>query len=175
MTKDIKLDKEKLLELYPEYDSVYGPYTRQDGRKYIILNNSSVPSRSKERKRTVSYPKALVESNIGVRLLPNETIDHNDRNIDNNSKDNLIIRNKSEHSSLDAVRVKVELVSCVECGIIFEPSIKQRSTQVGKGAPEPYGPFCSRSCTGKYGARVQNGGEKLTRKEVPKSYYRIKK
>ena len=174
LKKDMELNKEKLLELYPEYDSIYGPYIRQDGRKYIILNNSTAHSRSKERKRTVSYPKALVESNRGIRLKENETVDHNDRDI-NNSRDNLVIRDKAEHSRLDAIRVKTSPVNCVECGVLFEPSIKQRSIQVGKGAPEPYGPFCSRSCTGKYGARVQNGGEKLNRKEIPKIYYYVDK
>lgn len=175
MPVDMELDKEKLLELYPEYDSILGPYTRKDGRKHIILNNTSLPKESKNRIKTISFPKALVESNTGVRLQPNETIDHNDRDINNNSKENLIIRDKSIHCSLDSLRVKCELVNCVECGVLFEPSVKQRSIQVGKGAPEPYGPFCSKSCTGKYGARVQNGGKKLERKEIPKTYYYIKK
>lgn len=171
----MKLDKEKLLKLYPEYDSVLGPYLRRDGRKHIILNNSSLPSKAKDKRKTISYPKALVESDRGVRLLQNETIDHNDRNINNNSRDNLKIRDKSEHCSLDAVRVKTNSVNCVECNTLFEPSTKQRSIQVGKGAPEPYGPFCSKSCSGKYGARVQNDGEKLNRREVPKTYYYINK
>ena len=54
------LDKEKLLELYPSYDSVLGPYDRDDGRKHVVLNNSSLPTGAKGKLKTISYPKALV-------------------------------------------------------------------------------------------------------------------
>lgn len=168
----MELDKVKLLELYPAYDSVLGPYLRPDGRKHIVLNNSSLSKGIKGKTKTISYPKAIVESNIGRTLLPNETIDHDDRDKMNNSSENLIIRDRSIHASLDAIKVQVEPVSCVQCGFKFEPSKAQRNSQALNGGPEPAGPFCSRRCSGIYGANVQNGGEKLERQEIKKMYYR---
>ena len=87
-------------------------------------------------------------------------------------RENLVIRDRAIHASLDAVKVKVELVSCVQCGVMFEPSKAQRNSQALDGGPEPAGPFCSRRCSGIYGASVQNGGDKLERQEIKKIYYR---
>ena len=168
----MKLNKDNLLKLYPTYNSVLGPYTRPDGRMHVVLNDSSAPKGQKGKTRTISYPKAVVESNIGRTLLPNETIDHNDRDKTNHQENNLVIRGRSIHAALDAVRVTVDLVNCVECGKSFEPSKGQRNSQASKNGTEPAGPFCSRQCSGQYGARVQNGGTKLERQEVTKTYYR---
>lgn len=165
----MELDKDKLLDLYPSYDSVLGPYLRPDGRKHVILNNSSAPKGQKGKTRTISYPKALVESNIGRVLLPNETIDHNDRDKTNDDGGNLIIRDRSVHASLDAVKVNVEDVICLECGIVFTPTVGQRNNRSNKDVA---GPFCSRTCTGKYGARIQNGDPVMSRQEIVKTYYK---
>jgi hypothetical protein len=73
--------------------------------------------------------------------------------------------------SLDALRVKVEDICCTECGTNFTPSIAQRSNRASDNA----GPFCSRRCTGIYGARVQNTGQTEERTLVKKEYYRVEK
>lgn len=163
----MELNKEKLLELYPDYTSVLGPYTRPDGRMHVVLNNSNAPKGQKGKTKTISYPKALVESNIEERLLPNETVDHDNRDFTDNSKENLKIRDRSEHSVHDATYVVVGPATCIECGTVFIPSVGQANSRAGKA-----GPFCSRKCSGKYGARVQNGGEVLERQEIDKTYYR---
>lgn len=166
----MELDKENLLKLYPDYDSVLGPYSREDGRKQIVLNNTELPSGSPGKLKTISYPKALVESTINRRLTKDETIDHNDRDKTNDNLNNLVIRNRNEHSRLDAIHVSVEPVNCVECGKSFEPSKAQRNSQAFNRESEPAGPFCSKHCSGLYGARVQNGGERLERQVIKKTY-----
>ena len=82
------------------------------------------------------------------------TVDHLDRDKTNDDLSNLVVRPRSEHIKLDATRVKVSPVLCPICGTEFIPSKAQRS----KYHSERAGPFCSRSCAGKYGKSVQMGG-----------------
>ena len=164
------MDLSKIISLYPEYTKVLGPYTRKDGRKHIVLNNENKSSKEKGKTKTISYPKALMEISLGRRLLKDETVDHRDRDFTNDDLNNLAVLRKSEHSALDALRVKVEDVMCVQCNKVFEPSVTQRNEKNAAG------PFCSRRCSGKYGAAIQNGMGKMNRVPVKKSYFRkIKK
>ena len=171
----MELNREKLLELYPQYTSVLGPYTRPDGRKHVVLNKNYLSNGQPGKLKTISYPKALVESNAGKRLLPNETVDHNDRDKTNDTLDNLVIRDRSEHCSLDANRVNIEPVSCPECSAVFTPSKSQINPGAIDGEVLQAGPFCSRRCSGIYGSRVQNGGERMQRQKINKTYYRVDK
>jgi len=50
-------------------NKVYGPYTREDGRKHVIHYDGKT-------RRTQSYPRYLMEQHLGRELLPNETVDH---------------------------------------------------------------------------------------------------
>lgn len=171
----MEINEELLLTLYPNFDSIHGPYLGKDGRERIVLSNSLAPKTAKEKTKTISYPKAIYESNVGRRLTENETIDHQDRNKLNHHGNNLIVRVRSSHSSLDAVRVEVEDVNCAECGKLFTPSRSQRNKQSSGQDGFPAGPFCSRKCTGTYGARVQNGGDKLERNIIEKKYFQLDK
>ncbi len=163
------MNKEKLLELYPDYTSVLGPYTRPDGRKHIVLNNSNASKGTKGKTKTISYPKALKEIELERKLKPDETVDHHDRDFTNNDSKNLKVKTRSVHASQDAIRVKVEQVACVQCGVFFTPSVNQRNNSKSAG------PFCSRHCSGLYGTDIQKGMKPLSRVEVKKSYYRLDK
>jgi hypothetical protein len=165
------LNKEKLLELYIPYDSILGPYTRKkDNRKHIILNNSKLPNGTKNKTKTISYPKAILESNIGRKLLKNETVDHRDRNILNDNIENLLIIDRSIHASLDVTRVNVDAVYCPECNSLFIPTVNQRNLK------NRAGPFCSKRCSGIYGAKIQNNIQnKISRTEIIKTYYKLVK
>ncbi len=164
------VNDEVLLSLYPEFDSILGPYTRKDGRKHIILSNSTLPKTSRDKLKTVSFPKALVESHINRRLKPNETVDHLDRNKLNDDLWNLKVTDRATHASLDATRVHVGEISCQQCGSLFTPTVDQCNLK-RKSA----GPFCSKRCAGLYSQKAQTGGEKLSRAEVTKTYYKIDK
>lgn len=148
---------------------VYGPYYRNDGRQHvcIVYDDGS--------RRTVSYPKYLMEQELGRELDPDlETIDHIDGDIDNNDFSNFRIIERSKHASEDAPRLKTEKFICPMCEIEFVPENMSRVATERKR--NKAGPFCSKSCAGRYGAYVQNGYmEPLEIKNIEKEYYKIEK
>lgn len=107
--------KENLLKLYPEYDRVTGPYKRKDGREHIVLNNSALSKGTKEKLRTLSYPKAIIEVEAKRQLTEEETVDHIDKNPLNNELSNLQILSRSDHAKLDVKRRKSVIVNCTVC------------------------------------------------------------
>jgi len=126
---------------------VHGPYRRQDGRQIVIIveNNG--------KRRTVSYPKHIMELQLGRRLDPNlETVDHIDSNFDNNNIDNLRLVPRSEHSGDDTRRVKNVKFDCAWCDKEFERSPRLVRDKARKNKA---GPFCSRICAGKYSRMLQ--------------------
>lgn len=121
---------------------VYGPYRREhDNRQIVIIKHDD------GRMQTVSYPKYLVEKELGHELPPNMTVDHWDSNIDNNSLDNLKVIDRKEHSSNDTRRVKLIDLKCDLCHKTFQRSPRHIRDRASKGST---GNFCSRSCSGKY-------------------------
>ena len=166
MNEIVELDKEALLKLYPGYHTVVGPYLRKDNRKHIILigNNNN-------KNKMLSYPKALVEVHLNTRLGEDDTVDHKDRNKQNDDINNLAVIKRKEHCKLDAIRVKVDDMNCSMCGKKFKPSANQHNTRSLSKA----GPFCSKQCSGLYGAQVQNGAPKINRQKIYKEYYQLEK
>lgn len=144
--------------MYSNY-KIYGPYTRKDGRQHIVC----VDLESKIRK-TVSYPKYVVEIHLGRYLNKDETIDHIDRNYLNNELSNLRVISRAQHSSEDAIKNENVTVHCAFCGREFQiagSKITQRN-RIDKGNT---GYFCSKHCSGLYGKQVQETGIKLPIKE----------
>ena len=164
----MELDKQVLLSLYTPFTSVLGPYKRKDGRMHVVLNDSAKSKSDKSKTKTISYPKALFESNANRRLVGNETIDHDNRMFEDNTGNNLIVRSLATHASLDALRVEILPVECSWCGTEFIPTRHQ--SDMSKA-----GPFCSKLCAGQYGAHVQNGGFKIEPTQIIKDYYRVDK
>lgn len=147
---------------------VHGPYKRQDGRKIVIIveNNGQ--------RRTVSYPKWLLEMQLGRKLDPNlETVDHIDSNFDNNDLANLRIVPREEHSGDDTRRVKNLKFNCAWCGSEFERSPRLIRDKAKKNRA---GPFCSRACAGRYSRMLQlKIIDKLTpQQHVESEYYKRK-
>ena len=147
---------------------VHGPYKRKDGRQIVIIveNNGQ--------RRTVSYPKWLMELQLGRRLDPNlETVDHIDSNFDNNNLDNLRLVPRDQHSSDDTRRVKLVKFTCGWCNKEFErsPRLVRDKSRKNKA-----GPFCSRTCAGKYSRMLQlKLIEKLSPQPMVSSEYFKKK
>lgn len=126
---------------------VYGPYTRKtDGRQIVVVENNGVT-------RTVSYPKWLMELQLGRKLDPNlETVDHIDSNFMNNDMNNLRLMPRDEHSAEDTRRVKKIKFKCAWCDKDFERSPRLIRDKAKKNKA---GPFCSRNCAGKYSRMLQ--------------------
>ena len=147
--------------LYENY-KLYGPYTGKDNRQRCVLVNKS----NKKDKKTISYPKYIVETSINRYLTEEETIHHIDGNPLNNDLNNLAVITRSAHSKLDSQRRKSVNVSCLECKKLFTiDGSKIRYREIGKA-----GPFCSRNCSGKYGKKVQLGHKKLNSTNYLKIY-----
>lgn len=132
--------------MYEDY-KVYGPYTRKDGRKHVILY--------KNRSRTtLSYPRFLMECYLGRYIDENkETVHHKNGDIADDRIENLELVERSAHSRMHVVKAAVIKVVCPVCDKEFEVLERQyRANQVKQGRA---GPFCSKRCAGKYGKAVQ--------------------
>lgn len=126
---------------------IYGPYKGQSGRKHIIIIDGSS-------RKTISYPKWLMQNHLGRILESWETIDHINRDFTDDRLENLRVVERSQHTKDDAVYAKSVTVICVWCG---EQAIKRPSDLRGNSKQGKAGPFCNKSCAGKYGAELQNG------------------
>ena len=155
----------KLIMVY-ENCKLYGPYINEkDGRMRCVI---AFPN---GKKKTVSYPKYLMEVHLGRYLDSDETVDHIDGNPLNNELSNLQILNRREHCYNDAIRNKDIIVKCLYCGKEF--TIKgSKISQRNRKDRHQSGYFCSRECSGKYGAAIQNGLIKHATidKVVPNTY-----
>ena len=157
------ITSEQIKIVYPNYIS-HRIYIDSNERRMISISMSAGKTVNKQ------YAKVLMEIKYGRILGRDETVDHIDRDKLNDTYSNLKILDRSLHASLDALRVKVEDAICPECSKIFTPTVNQRNSKKNKA-----GPFCSRSCTGKYGAMIQKGGDVMKRNIVKKIYYKINK
>jgi hypothetical protein len=130
---------------------IYGPYIRKDNRKHIIAifpNN---------KRKTISYPKYLIEKLIGKFLKENEIIHHKNENIFDNKLNNLIILNRNYHSSLHAKKYPEQKeFNCIFCYKNIILNRKQLIRLQGNRRRNKNGPFCSKLCSGKYGIIIQN-------------------
>lgn len=127
---------------------VYGPYRAKDGRyRCVISRNGSL--------RTVSYPRMVMEEHLGRELLPGEDVHHIDEDPSNNDVSNLEIVPHADHCRNHQLKyVKDVEVKCVYCGVSFSLSPKKQLYRASSLQRGKKGPFCSRVCSGKYGAAV---------------------
>ena len=160
------LENISFFELISLADTVYGPYTsKETGRKIVIIKYDD------GRSRTVSYPKYLLEQHLGKELPIEATVDHIDRDFNNNSIDNLRVMDRSDHSCADTRRVKLVRFNCSLCAKPFERSPRLVRDKAKKGRR---GIFCSKQCAGRYARKLQLGQiEKFpVQQHIESEYYR---
>jgi HNH endonuclease len=124
--------------------TVYGPYTRKDGRKHVIHHIDG-------KRRTQSYPRYLMEQFLGRLLEDWETVDHVNEDPTDNRIENLQIltlpANIAKHFDQNNKRAKMLTFDCPICGASFEISENQwKNNQVSK---KRSGPYCSKRCAGR--------------------------
>lgn len=136
--------------IYEDVIKVRGPYkSSKDNRLRCVLVFSDKTT------KVMSYPKYLMEIHLNRYLLENETVDHIDGNPLNNTISNLRVLDRQEHCTNDVVRNKNVKVICTYCGKEFyiEGSKLHNRNRIDR---HQSGYFCSRKCSGKYGAEIQN-------------------
>ena len=125
-------------------------YICKDGRARVYI---------KETKKVMSYPKYLMEKELGRQLAHNEEVHHKDENPLNNDLSNLEIRIHGEHQAEHSTKFYDRTAECGWCGKTFLWTGKQQQlfySDRRNGRRASKMPFCSRSCSGYYGKQIQD-------------------
>ena len=122
---------------------IYGPYIRKDGRKHIVIIYDDGT------RKTKSYPRFLMEQYLGRELLDEETVDHINEDFTDDRIENLQLLSRAENSAKAMVNkpAKIYKFICPSCGKLSSKSLAQVKHNQKRSTK---GPYCSRSCAGKY-------------------------
>jgi YHS domain-containing protein len=99
-----------------------------------------------------------MEQHLGRRLEDWEQIDHIDNDFTNNNLDNLQILSVADNNRKSAKPAEEVTFTCPVCGTIITKSASKAKHNRKQGKA---GPFCSRSCAGKFSAMRQHHGIEL--------------
>ena len=123
----------------------YKVYTNKDGR---------IRAYDKVNKKTISYPRVLMEEKLGRPLEKHEQVHHKDGNPKNNDLDNLEIMNIGDHQKLHSRKYYDKEMTCPCCGETFiwtahsQMHYHSNSRRKNRKNKPLRGPFCSRKCAG---------------------------
>jgi len=128
----------------------YGSYTRKDGKQHVCLVYGD------GKRKTVSYPKHLMEIELNRYLNSNEFIHHVNHDFTDNRIENLKIVNRNEHGTLHTAEevIKGYAAICSWCGkqytikgkVLHYFRANRKRNKVN---------CCSKKCSGKYGKYIQ--------------------
>ena len=125
-------------------------YHGKDGRLRVYV---------RETKKTISYPKYLMEKELGRKLSPNEHVHHMDEDPLNNEVTNLKVMTDSDHARGHMTKYTDTIAVCGWCGQEFLWTGLQQQrfhTERRTGRHKSVLPFCSRSCSGYYSRKIQD-------------------
>lgn len=129
---------------------VYGPYVGKDNRSRVVLVHND------DTKQTMSYPRYIIQEYLGATLEDYEDVHHIDGNVKNNDITNLEVVLKSNHVREHSLKYRDDVyVNCFYCNVEFILTPKQQSERFRSANKGKAGPFCSKSCSGKYGTEIQ--------------------
>jgi predicted RNA-binding Zn-ribbon protein involved in translation (DUF1610 family) len=106
-------------------------------------------------KRTILEHREVMEQHIGRRLLSTEYVHHIDGDKTNNAITNLQITTAKAHAThhTNDYEAEVAAYTCPECGATILKLV--RMVRHNQGTYGKRGPFCDKSCSGKYTRRIQ--------------------
>ena len=130
--------------LYEDF-RITGPYKRADRRQHLVITH--LPT---GKKTTLSFPKYLMEMELGRYLERNETVHHIDGDVTNNDLSNLEIIDRARHGSLHAFKHEERKFVCPMCNKEFTLVGKKLSNYYRERRRRVYsGPYCSKQCADK--------------------------
>lgn len=162
MKNDLPVLARKLSIVYQRRLRIRGPYLCKDGRKRVDV----VSYNSNKDPVTCLLARVRLEIKIGRKLRLGETVDHINEDKTDDSYANLQLLSLAANSKKSAKRALKTVGSCIQCGTRFNLSRHQLDARSKSKA----GPFCSRSCSGAYGAQVQNTGTRRKRVTYKRKY-----
>lgn len=118
---------------------VYGPYTRKDGRKHVIHYDDGI-------RRTQSYPRYLMETFLGRKLLKSEEVDHINDDPTDDRLENFQILTQSENIQKSVIPAETMNFICPVCNREF--TILARHYRHNQLVRNCKGPYCSKHCSG---------------------------
>ena len=164
MKNDMPLLAKKLSRVYGIKVRILGPYIwKKNGRKLIDVKPKYSNEKDSPLCKTILLARAKLEVKIGRHLEDGEEVDHIDGDCLNDRTYNLQVLTRYENASKGSGRVKPKRIKCVWCETKFRPTKEQAKPSNKKKA----GPFCSRKCSGQYGAALQNNKtSEISRKRI---------
>jgi hypothetical protein len=126
-------------------------YDCKDGRKRIDVISENY-------RKTFQLAKIILEVKLGRVLIGTETVDHIDGDKSNDHPDNLRVLSLSNNAADSAIRLKTSKFICPQCNSNFELTGRKLKDAVNNRTKGKAGPFCGRSCAGKYGTSIQYHG-----------------
>lgn len=134
-------------KLYPNH-VIYGPYTNNEGRKYVTLVGSI--------KFSIMYSRFLIQEKLNRLLTKDEEVDHIDENVANDNINNLLVLTVEEHRRLHhAIGLNTYNFECHNCCKSITLTRRQLTYLRGSRKRGQTGPFCSKRCSGLYGKQFQ--------------------
>lgn len=127
----------------------YGPYTSNTGHLFYIDIDQNGD------RKIIWVHRELMETHLGRSLNDNEIVHHKDGNKVNNPLLNLEVLSREDHARIHALEDPAETTwfVCPECGKDFQRLNRRlRDNQIKQ---KKKGPFCGKSCAGRYGQKIQ--------------------
>ena len=126
----------------------YGPYPTKSGHLFWIdVHDNGTRS-------SVWVHREMLEQHLGRKLTQDEVVHHVNEIPDDNRIDNFEIKTRAAHTRDHCAPAEVVEFWCAECGELgfqLARNVKHNRKQ-GKA-----GPFCNRTCSGRYSRRAQLG------------------
>lgn len=131
------------------YNLLNGPYINNENRRIVFVGPNN------KEKKCISYARYLMSEYLGRELTDDEVVDHKDENKLNDCLENYQIITTSENNTKYGASIKGwYYFLCPICGNGVKKSLA--SVQHNKKQNKA-GPFCSKSCAGKYSREIQLG------------------
>lgn len=141
----------EIKKIYQNKDGRYRAYIRDDNNKPHV----------------VSYPRLLLEQNLGIKLNPNDDVHHKDEDFTNNDISNLQVIPHGEHQKIHSLKYYDKDAVCEVCGKTFvwiATRQRQYYNDLSRGLNRIIS--CSRKCSSIYGRYIQLGYDELEALEL---------